>query len=710
MNNQALFRALYYVLLAATPPAFSASSIDPSPEDIYISDAIPIVVSPSRMPQSIADAPGAVTVINRDFIRKTGYRDIARLFRLIPGFQVVRDYEHTSVVSYHGSHSYFPNRMQVLIDGRSVYSPYIFGGADWGGLPITIDEIERIEILRGSNSATYGSNAFLGVVNIVTRHTAHDPGMAFQVSRGDHGVSDQSISLGKRFGDLGLRFNGSFTADDYDISDPSTKNRQNIFTLRADYRIDPMRELTFWVGENNGRRGHGYPGTPFNYNGVRTVDSRNSFIHARWRYTPSAGEELSIGYYRNKERGIEEWFMTPRSNLPQSIFPTIPEPKNREAFLNTLCGSLSFIPNPNLFLVSVCNLPSAIPADYNRVGVRDNIDFQHYFSPVQNVRIAWGGEARRDWFGSERMFHDTKAKSTVLGRIFANAEWNPSNALTLNGGASIEKYQAHATNVAPRFFANWHVAPGQTLRAGMSRAYRQPSLAEESGNLEFYAPDGTLLAIGVTSTGRLRPEAITALELGYTGSSKLLDSSLDLRLFREKISDYIVTVEGPIPNAPLNLVLKSPPFFTINSPETTAINGLEYQIKSHPWRDAEMIFSHTLIRTTGAQNLPGAAYDISRIAPRQAGSLTLLQKFSDAWSGSLSFMRIGSYRPAESSAIGARTIVDAHLAYRTGPVQVSLNLIDGGSRNKEFQAEGHALTMPQSIPNRHVYLTLRLEY
>ena len=136
---------------------------------------IPRVISASRLPQAPADSPGAVTVIDREMIRASGARDVAELFRLVPGFAVGYASGGRPVVAYHGLSGQISQRMQVLLDGRSLYAPYLFGGIDWNTLPVNMDDIERIEVLRGSNSAAYGANAFLGVANIITRSAPQYP-------------------------------------------------------------------------------------------------------------------------------------------------------------------------------------------------------------------------------------------------------------------------------------------------------------------------------------------------------------------------------------------------------------------------------------------------------------------------------------------------------------------------------------------------------
>ena len=132
----------------ATAVASVGSGLVAADESVYFSE-LPVVASVSRLPQRLADAPTAVTVIDRDMIKASGVRDLNDVFRLVPGFQT---YPHTTEparVSYHGlnDEDYSP-RVQVLIDGRSMYSPLFGNGVNWATIPVALDDIERIEVVR----------------------------------------------------------------------------------------------------------------------------------------------------------------------------------------------------------------------------------------------------------------------------------------------------------------------------------------------------------------------------------------------------------------------------------------------------------------------------------------------------------------------------------------------------------------------------------
>ena len=130
-------------------------------ESDYLAD-VPTVLSVSRLAQALDDTPGAVTILDRNFIRMTGARDVVDVLRFVPGFQTTSAFETDApMATYHGRNDDWANRIQVLVDGRSVYSSLQQGSAGIGWQTLAMDDIERIEVLRGSNSATYGARAFL---------------------------------------------------------------------------------------------------------------------------------------------------------------------------------------------------------------------------------------------------------------------------------------------------------------------------------------------------------------------------------------------------------------------------------------------------------------------------------------------------------------------------------------------------------------------
>ncbi|MBI2753087.1 MAG: TonB-dependent receptor [Betaproteobacteria bacterium] len=631
-----------------------------APETAFLEE-LPVVLSASRLPQSLADTPGAVTVIDRDLIRATGYRDISRLLRLVPGFTVAQSRGHAVHPSYHGLAAEFPNRMQVLIDGRSVYSPYFLGGTNWASLPITIDEIDRIEVLRGSNSATYGSNAFLGVVNIITRHSAQDRGSELTAARGNAQISDLGFRHGGQVGDLSFRVNAEYRYDQ-GFENLNDNWKGETLTFRGDYRLQANEELTLLAGVHHSGRGYGFPGNPVNSNGEREVAEETGFANVRWRRTLGMGSEISAGYYRNVERGREQWnvFLPP-------FFPIV-------------------------------------PVDFDRYSIRDNADFQHNVSISPRLRIVWGAEARTDRLESARLFFVKQEESQSLLRLYGNGEWHALEPLVVNAGAMLERYSSKQAKLAPRVFANWHVAENHTLRAGWSRAFRAPSLFEERGDQRFFSIGGILLQQRFTPAGSLRPERIDAAELGYLGRIPQWNGIVDVRLYRERIVDFID--DHGVASALVPPPLLPPTFKFVNEPGTAWSRGLESHVRLRPRSDTDLLLGYALMR------IEGLSKDLDRTVPRHSGAFTWIQRYPGGFGSTLTLYRVGAYKWGGGAApVPGYTSYDLRASYKTNlagrPAEVALVLLNYGPPHDEATF-GDAVR--PTILSRQAFFTVRLGF
>lgn len=126
------------------------------------------ITSLYRKPQSVAETPAPVFVITREDIRRSGVTTIPDALRMAPGIQVARVNSHAWAVTSRGFNSFFANKLLVLIDGRNVYSTS-FSGVSWELDDTMLEDVDRIEVIRGPGSAAWGSNAVNGVINIITR-------------------------------------------------------------------------------------------------------------------------------------------------------------------------------------------------------------------------------------------------------------------------------------------------------------------------------------------------------------------------------------------------------------------------------------------------------------------------------------------------------------------------------------------------------------
>ncbi len=606
-------------------------------------EELPTVLSASRLPQALNEAPGAVTILDRDFIRATGYRDVARLLRLVPGMQIGQERGHAQWVTYHGLGSDYPTEIQVLIDGRSVYAPSSFGGVDWSALPLTIHEIERIEVVRGTNSNAYGANAFLGVINIVTRHSQQDRGASGQVNLGSHGINDILASWSGGSDDLGLRLTAAQQRDS-GFGRVFDSHTSHTVSLRSDYRLSARDELTVRAGYNRITRDLGYPDSVFGNNAERTAGTEGGTLHLTWRRTLGDDEEWLVSAYRNHENGVERWLA--------SAPPTYP----------------------------------AVPLDRNREALRTNLELQHRFALSPKARMVWGVETRRDETNSPYLFAGGRPPVLELYRAFSNLDWRLTPEWQLNLGGLLEKNGTIAPQFIPRAFVNWHPSARDTFRAGYARAWLQRNLFELYGDVRTPVPGNPsmLLAWPYQANPDLRVPRVDTIEIGYLGRFHTLDATLDVRVFSERISDFVI--RRIVPSGGALLPLPSSQFVNMSSP--VVLRGIEYQLRAKPRPGTEVLFSHTLIdRHTDAPEIA------KRTAPYTA-NLTWLQDYGNGWSSTASLLRMGplaggyGYVPGCDYAARPYTTADLRIAraFRVDGrrAEVSINGINLGGQHQEI--------------------------
>ena len=144
------------------------------------------ITSASRKEQRAADVAAAVFVITHDDIRRSGMTTIPDLLRLAPGVKVAQINANKWAVSVRGFNGLYANKLLVLVDGRSVYNR-IFSGVLWDAEDLMLDDIDRIEVIRGPGAAMWGANAVNGVINIVTKTAAETQGGLVRVEAGGFG-------------------------------------------------------------------------------------------------------------------------------------------------------------------------------------------------------------------------------------------------------------------------------------------------------------------------------------------------------------------------------------------------------------------------------------------------------------------------------------------------------------------------------------------
>jgi len=560
--------------LVAAPTVSAQGNAGVSEKDFL--DDMPIVLSVSRMPQRLDETPGAVTILDRSFIRSSGARDVPDLLRLVPGFQSSMSFEADAPqASYHGVFGNFSGRIQVLVDGRSVYSTYLVGSVAPGLMSVALEDIERIEVLRGANSVAYGARAMLGVVNIVTRHTSATLGATARINQGENGIQDIQAALGWGTGSSGMRLGIDQQGDD-GLAGSNGHNRVRRVNFRSDWQFSSTTTVALRAGWMDIAAGRGFAGgqTP----PLRDTTYDSSYVQVDWNKVLSPDQDLALMYAHN-----------------------------REDFRD-----LSVKPLPAPFY--------SVDLDASGTASNDSLTAQHTVRLNEALRMVWGAELRRESVTSQPVYNTPEPLVTDFTRLFAQAEWRLRPDLLLNAGAMAEHSSASGSSLAPRLMLNWHVTPSQTLRAGMARSYRPPSRIETDGDVR-YSANGQLLQISVLARGNIEPESVLTRELGYYGSFAWLNSTLDVRLFDEALTGLSQRELYALP--PGTSLLPSTPADYVNGDSLT-LRGLELQWQGRPWPGAQLGLSQTFANVLFPS--PPTHPQLADSMPESASTLMLTQQ------------------------------------------------------------------------------------
>ena len=578
---------------------------------------MPVVLSASRMEQPASETPVAITSIDRQMIEASGARSIPDVLRLVPGIVIghsVDDFgtEPRTVVAYHGHSDQFSRRMQVLIDGRSIYEP-IMGGVAWNMLPVNIDDIERIEVTRGPNASTYGSNSFLAVINIITRHAAEDSGHYFRANIGNHDIHDGTYRYGGSEENLDYRItvatqndNGQDRADDTDTHDDVGARA---IDYRLDYQVNKNNQLTYQGGYSSTTQQADINFRDPQFRKQRDVDNVLAHQFLRWESNISSDESIVLQYYYN---------LLDKKDFIES----------------NLITSLPFDP----FIV-------AYSADQK--ARRHDVEFTHFLHPTPELRLVWGLSWQHDHASSDRIFNTDSTQRRNLFRGFSNIEIKLNQKNILNLGALLEKTRSEGSkSISPRAALIHKINHGHSLRFGVSKAIRTPFLIETDGNVVLDLPYITIgggtpfpLTDQITlALNDLTPEKITSREIGYYGRFVDDDLLINARIFRDTLKDLIDSPKVSVPNDTVPNDGEAEVYDNLHS---TTISGIEIELDYYYNQSTRFVGFLAYLDIRSNDFLDGKPREFQESAPDHSASLLAIKKFNDAYDGSIGFYYVG---------------------------------------------------------------------
>src|ERR1700722_3713307 len=196
------WRLTVAALLAALP-SYAQQPKDPDLSQASLEDLMNLeVTSVSKKEQKLSKTGAAIFVITQEDIRRSGATNIPDLKRLSPGVDVARVDANRWAISIRGFNDEHANKVLVLIDGRSVYNPS-FSGVFWDMVNVPLEDIERIEVIRGPGGTVWGANAVNGVINIITKSADATQGAVVSSGGGSQGKAEALAQYGGSAGQTG---------------------------------------------------------------------------------------------------------------------------------------------------------------------------------------------------------------------------------------------------------------------------------------------------------------------------------------------------------------------------------------------------------------------------------------------------------------------------------------------------------------------------
>jgi iron complex outermembrane receptor protein len=453
------------------------------------------VTSVSRKGQKLSDTAAAVFVITQDDIQRSGATSIPEILRIVPGLDVARLTGNSWAISARGSNGQYANKLLVMIDGRNVYTP-LFAGVFWDVQDTLIEDIDRIEVIRGPGGTLWGANAVNGIINIITKHAIETQGRLVSVGSGDVDGSSASARYGGSFGRNGYYRAYGKSFDRPDSVGATTPAHDAWAVNRAGFRADwTSRKGDTFTAQGDLYRGMavngGGPIDPANPDANTTASTRVSGgdIQFRWKSIQSSRSDTTLQAYLYDSARRDTALLLNRRTL--------------------------------------------------------DIDFSHHLKLGSRNDTVWGAGYRRSEDPVDgpgfKLVRDSNIAATASA--FVQDEIAVATAFHVIVGTKVQYDKTSNLQFQPTLRVLLKVNQRQTIWAAVTSAIRTPAETELYGRIVVGAfPDGTgnTGLIVVTGNPALKPERVESYEVGYRWQVSP-NTGFDATAFHNRMHDLLAT-------------------------------------------------------------------------------------------------------------------------------------------------------------------------
>ncbi|NBO18891.1 MAG: TonB-dependent receptor [Proteobacteria bacterium] len=463
-------------LLGAAQPAY-ATDKEISPNDLLNLSLEQLsnveVTSVSKRKEKVSAAAAAIYVISQDDLRRSGATTIPDALRMVPGLSVAQSGSHSWAISSRGFNGQFANKLLVLIDGRSVYTP-LFSGVYWEVQDMPLGDIERIEVIRGPGATLWGANAVNGVINIITKSAKDTQGTMLSQTVGN---IERSLTTARHGGKMGENVYGRVYTkfDERDefrtLTDVGARDQWN--KLQGGFRVDGQEDATsFTLQGDMYSTGQRYPmsrpvlGAALVNTTLERESASGGNMLARVNHTQSADSNWSLQmYYDNVQR-----------------------------------RNFVFDDNRNTL----------------------DVEFQHDWKVAQRHELVWGAGYRLvadNITGTQLLNFVPANRRSGLFNAFAQDEISLlPNEVKLTLGSKFEYNDYTGVQVQPSARLTWIIDERQTWWASASHAVRTPNRFSDDGVIVLATQSlggGNYAFIQSAGNHNLSAEKQNSYETGY---------------------------------------------------------------------------------------------------------------------------------------------------------------------------------------------------
>jgi iron complex outermembrane receptor protein len=414
------------------------------------------VTTVSRRPERLSDAPAAVTVIRQDELRRAGVTTLAQALRLADALHVSQAYGEGWAISARGFNIATSNKLLVLIDGRTVYSP-LFSGVFWEVQDLVLQDIDRIEVVRGPGGTLWGANAVNGVINVITKAAADTRGAFVSLAAGDQTQAIATARYGGRVGSAGAyRVYGKFRAVGAHVFATGAPANDDFQFGQTGFRVESDRSAAArWLVQ-----GDVYRGSAGLYDRPDTQLSGGNIL-TRWEHRTSSTSNTRVQlYYDRTYRRVQRQYKATRDTV--------------------------------------------------------DIDAQQQLQVHARHTFVFGAgfrASRGDDLGDgPGFFFDPQVRTSTLGSAFAQDEITiRPDRLFVTVGSKFERNDFTGTEIQPNVRLRWTATDRQTVWGAVSRAVRMPTRFDT--DLRIRTPNSGRLLI--TGSEDFQSENVIAYEGGY---------------------------------------------------------------------------------------------------------------------------------------------------------------------------------------------------